>query len=71
MHDYYKKEIRRADLDRAEEMTFYFFNSILIEKGLFSEVSLEWGNQMESEEVTLEMAGFAFDYLTTEDKNKF
>lgn len=66
--DHYKKEIKRSDLEKAAKMTFYFFNSILIEKGLFSEVSPDWINQMDGEEIAAEMADFAYGYLTTEDK---
>lgn len=67
--DYYKEEIKRSDLEKAAQMTFYFFNSILIEKGLFSEVSPEWINQMDGKEIASEMADFAYGYLITKDKN--
>ncbi len=66
--DHFKKEIKRSDLEKAAKMTFYFFNSILIEKGLFSEVASDWINEMDGEEIASEMADFAYGYLTTEDK---
>ena len=35
--EYFEKEVRRENIDRAIDFTTYYFNSIMIEKGLYPE----------------------------------
>ncbi|NNE65534.1 MAG: TetR/AcrR family transcriptional regulator [Pyrinomonadaceae bacterium] len=65
--DHYSDEINRTDLDKASIMIFYFFNSILIERGLFGDLSPEFLADFDEEEFADEVADFAYGYLMTED----
>ena len=65
--DHYSEEIKRTDLDKAAIMIFYFFNYILIERGLFGDLSSEFLADFDAEDFAEEVADFAYGYLMIKD----
>jgi len=59
-------EIKRADADKTARMLAYYFNNILIEKGLFGDKGAVFGIKFDDDTFTKEIADFAYGYLTTE-----
>ena len=67
--EHFSDEIKRKDLDKAAIMVFYFFNYILIEHGLFGDLSPEFLADFDAEDFAEEVADFAYGYLMVKDQS--
>ncbi len=63
----YDDEIEKTDHDKAARMLAYYFNNILLERGLFKEQSAEWAKEIPDTDFTDEVADFAYGYLQVKD----
>lgn len=61
----YKDEIKHPDTDTAARMLAYYFNNMLMERGLFAEQSVDWGIRLSDEAFIEEITAFAYGYLST------
>ena len=66
----YDKEINRSDADKTARMLAYYFNSILIEKGLFGDEAADFGSTLTGEDFAVEIAEFAYGYLITPEESE-
>lgn len=64
---FYANDVKREDHDKAARMLAYYFNTILIERGLYPEQTTEWTQAIPDEAFLDEIADFAFGYLTIAD----
>ncbi len=60
----YADTVKRPDHDKAARMLAYYFNNILIERGLFKKQTSTWADPLSDEEFIGEIAEFAYAYLT-------
>jgi len=63
----YSDDIKKTDHDKAARMLAYYFNTILLERGLFKERSADWAKEISDHDFTEEIADFAFGYLQVKD----
>lgn len=61
----FKDQIKRTDAEKTARMLAYFFNSILLEKGLFGKDGAHFSVPDDAAEFTAEIADFAYGYLQT------
>lgn len=64
----YSNDIKKTDHDKAARMLAYYFNNILIERGLFKEQSADWAKGISDSDFAQEVADFAYGYLQTQDQ---
>lgn len=63
----YADDVKRTDRDKSARMLAYYFNNILIERGLFKKQTSTWADPLSDEEFTAEIAEFAYGYLIVAD----
>ena len=63
---HYQSEVAHADHDTAARMLAYYFNTILIERGLFRKKSGSWTDDLSDEIFVSQVGEFAFSYLTVD-----
>lgn len=63
----YRKEIKRKDLERAAAAVAFFLNTVFLEQALFPERTPKWPGLRTKNAFAMEMAEFAYGYLTTRD----
>ena len=62
--EHYAHEITHKNLGTAARMLAYYFNTILLERGLFRKQSGSWTDDIADEDFIQEIANFAYSYLT-------
>lgn len=62
--EYYAHEVTHKDRETAARMLAYYFNTILLERGLFRKQSVSWTDDIPDDDFIREIAEFAYSYLT-------